>query len=60
MRAHLDWTYDKDQFGTLPQIVDDLHANGQHYIMIIVSIIVLPYLLGHHVNPDLDRNIVTL
>ena len=38
MRAHLDWTFDEVDFKTLPQVVDDLHANGQHYIMIIVSI----------------------
>ena len=38
MRSHLDWTYDSSgQFAGLPAVVDDLHAKGQHYIMIIVS-----------------------
>jgi len=35
MRSHLDFTYDHDSFASLPQMVDDLHANGQHYVMII-------------------------
>ena len=38
MRAHLDFTYDSSgSYAGLPQVVDDLHAHGQHYIMIIVS-----------------------
>ena len=38
MRQHLDWTYDSSgQFAGLPAVVDDLHAKGQHYIMIVVS-----------------------
>ncbi|GAB1603755.1 lysosomal alpha-glucosidase-like [Argonauta hians] len=30
-----DWTYDPKLFADLPQIVDDLHDHGQHYIMIV-------------------------
>ncbi|XP_052262842.1 lysosomal alpha-glucosidase-like isoform X2 [Dreissena polymorpha] len=36
MRDHLDWTYDADgKYKGLPDVVADLHNNGQHYIMII-------------------------
>ncbi|XP_067936400.1 lysosomal alpha-glucosidase-like [Watersipora subatra] len=35
MNKHYDWTYDKDRFTTLPDIVKDLHDHGQHYIMIV-------------------------
>nr|XP_026693555.1 LOW QUALITY PROTEIN: lysosomal alpha-glucosidase-like [Ciona intestinalis] len=35
MSKRLDFTYDKTTFDTLPQMVEDLHENGQHYIMII-------------------------
>ncbi|WAQ96934.1 LYAG-like protein [Mya arenaria] len=36
MRDHLDWTYDSThQFRGLPDVVQDLHDHGQHYIMII-------------------------
>lgn len=36
MRGHLDWTYDSNgAFAGLPGVVDDLHAHGQHYIMIV-------------------------
>ncbi|KAL5018863.1 hypothetical protein ScPMuIL_004585 [Solemya velum] len=35
MSQHLDFTLDTDKFGELPAIVDDLHANDQHYIMIL-------------------------
>lgn len=36
MSAHEDWTYDNTQnFIDLPNIVADLHNNGQHYINII-------------------------
>ncbi|XP_013407693.1 lysosomal alpha-glucosidase-like [Lingula anatina] len=35
MRDHLDWTYDPKQYGDLPGIVQDLHAHGQHYVMIV-------------------------
>ena len=38
MNKHYDWTYDKSKFSDLPAIVKDLHDNGQHYIMIVVSI----------------------
>lgn len=35
MREHLDWTYDSSKYSGLPDIVNDLHQNGQHYIMIV-------------------------
>ena len=31
----LDWTYDNQRLSELPQIVNDLHQHGQHYINII-------------------------
>ena len=37
MHKLLDWTYDTTRFGGLPDVVADLHKNGQHYVMIIVS-----------------------
>ena len=39
MRDHLDFTYDQEQYGELPELVDDLHENGQRYVMIVVSIL---------------------
>lgn len=38
MDNFLDFTYSQDRFGTLPELVADLHNHGQHYIMITVSI----------------------
>nr|CAB3247932.1 lysosomal alpha-glucosidase-like [Phallusia mammillata] len=35
MTSKRDFTYDKANFDTLPQMVNDLHNNGQHYVMII-------------------------
>ncbi|CAI9734927.1 lysosomal alpha-glucosidase-like [Octopus vulgaris] len=35
MDKKLDWTYDHNLFADLPDIVKDLHAHGQHYIMIV-------------------------
>jgi lysosomal alpha-glucosidase len=35
MDGYKDFTYSKTNFPSLPDIVDDLHANGQHYINII-------------------------
>ena len=35
MRKKLDFTYDRTNYKTLPQLVDNLHKNGQHYVMII-------------------------
>ncbi len=35
MYQRLDWTYDPDRLSELPQIVSDLHTNGQHYVNII-------------------------
>uniref|UniRef100_H2YRG7 Glycoside hydrolase family 31 N-terminal domain-containing protein n=1 Tax=Ciona savignyi TaxID=51511 RepID=H2YRG7_CIOSA len=35
MQQHLDFTYNHDKFNTLPNMVSDLHNNGQHYVMII-------------------------
>ena len=37
MSAKMDWTYDDDNFKRLPDIVQDLHNHGQHYINIIVN-----------------------
>jgi len=37
MRDHLDFTVDQDNFTELPDLVDDLHEHGQHYVMIVVS-----------------------
>lgn len=31
----MDWTYDQKNFNELPDVVNDLHAHGQHYINII-------------------------
>lgn len=39
MNKWYDWTYDKEKFSELPAIVDDLHAHGQHYIMIVVCLL---------------------
>ncbi|XP_062507778.1 lysosomal alpha-glucosidase-like isoform X2 [Corticium candelabrum] len=35
MRDYLDFTYDKEKFGLLPQLVQHLHNNNQKYIMIV-------------------------
>ena len=35
MHAHLDFTYNHTTFASLPQMVDDLHAHNQKYIMIV-------------------------
>ena len=35
MHQRLDWTYDKERLSELPEIVEDLHQHGQHYINII-------------------------
>lgn len=35
MSAQMDWTYDQKDFATLPDVVQDLHSHGQHYINII-------------------------
>ncbi|XP_064615639.1 lysosomal alpha-glucosidase-like [Liolophura sinensis] len=35
MDKHLDWTYDKTKYSTLPDVVADLHAHGQHYVIIV-------------------------
>ena len=37
MDKYLDWTHDKNRYGDLPQIVDDLHSHDQKYIIIVVS-----------------------
>ena len=31
----MDFTYDKDKFGSLPDMVADLHAYNQSYVMIL-------------------------
>ncbi|XP_077461287.1 lysosomal alpha-glucosidase [Stigmatopora argus] len=35
MERSLDFTYDQANFATLPDMVKDLHAHHQHYVMII-------------------------
>ena len=35
MKNFRDFTYDHTNYKTLPQLVDNLHENGQHYVMII-------------------------
>jgi len=37
MQDHLDFTYNEDYFAELPELVEDLHNHGQHYVMIVVS-----------------------
>lgn len=37
MRDGLDFTVDQSRFGELAQLVNDLHDNGQHYVMRVVS-----------------------
>ena len=42
MHDLLDWTYNSGgSFAGLPELVDDLHANGQHYVIIVVSTVEL-------------------
>lgn len=38
MENRKDFTYDKDKFTDLPNFADYLHANGQKYIIILVSL----------------------
>ena len=33
----LDWTYDTGNYSGLPELVEDLHTHGQHYVIIVVS-----------------------
>ncbi|XP_030067173.1 lysosomal alpha-glucosidase [Microcaecilia unicolor] len=35
MVGYRDFTFDPERFDTLPQMVDDLHRHGQHYIPIL-------------------------
>lgn len=35
MSQRLDWTYDKQNFSSLPQVVKDLHDHDQYYVNII-------------------------
>lgn len=35
MDRFLDWTYDKNKFAGLPEVVQDLHSNGQHFVIIV-------------------------
>ena len=39
MENKLLFTYDKDKYAGLPELVDELHARGQHYIIILVGTI---------------------
>jgi lysosomal alpha-glucosidase len=34
MSRHLDFTYNHTSYSTMPQLVDNLHAHGQHYVVI--------------------------
>lgn len=36
MHKYLDWTYDNNTFVGLPDVVEDLHKNDQHYVIIVV------------------------
>ena len=36
MERKLDFTYDKVKYAGLPEFVDEIHARGQHYIIILV------------------------
>ena len=35
MNSFKDFTYDHENYETLPQLVENVHENGQHYVMII-------------------------
>ncbi|XP_029433338.1 lysosomal alpha-glucosidase-like isoform X2 [Rhinatrema bivittatum] len=35
MVGYRDFTFDPERFGTLPQMVEDLHGHGQHYVPIV-------------------------
>ncbi|XP_074649691.1 lysosomal alpha-glucosidase-like isoform X2 [Tubulanus polymorphus] len=35
MGSRRDWSLDRTHYGDLPNIVNDLHQNGQHYIMLV-------------------------
>ena len=37
MDRYLDWTYDKEAYGTLPDVVKNLHDHDQKHIIIVVS-----------------------
>ena len=37
MRDYLDFTVDDKRYAELAELVDDLHENGQRYVMIVVS-----------------------
>ena len=41
MRHRLDFTYDEVRFKGLPEFVNELHDQGLHYIIILVSITTL-------------------
>lgn len=38
MEDKKDFTYDKDKFKELPEFADYLHAKGQRYILILVTL----------------------
>ena len=37
MSEHLDFTYNHTSYATMPQLVENLHNHGQHYVVITVS-----------------------
>ena len=52
MRDYLDFTVDQRQYRELGELVDDLHSNGQRYVMIVVS--------DHVMRGSYDADHVTL
>ena len=39
MSNHEDWTLNPHKFDNLSSLVDNLHSNGQHYMFILVGIV---------------------
>ena len=39
MKDYLDFTVDEERFSELYDLVDDIHDNGQYYVMIVVSML---------------------
>lgn len=44
MDGYRDFTFDPQNFASLPSLVEDLHKHGQHYVMILVLPILSPVL----------------
>ena len=43
MHNHLDFTYNHTTYSQLPQLVQNLHDHGQHYVVITVSLLYIRY-----------------